>query len=833
MLLGPAASPGWAWQEDSPKPASLARFFPSRDLVAYVEFDGLDAHADLWHKTAAYQLLNQTTTGAMLEEITAQVAGIDERTSPPRGRLPGKDWVFIAKGIARAGFALGVVRAPDEPKPSCIGLVVRGAGRGPLRAALGKLMDLDGAEATGAHVAEKPGGRKIVSPGSPQNPGAAWWIEGDDLAMSLGPPQGVDIMIECLDGTRPDARRNSVRTALATAETAFTPIGLAFLDRAALPPLPQQAVALGLDRLERVEFRWGFDGSALMSTTRLVALAPRHGVLALLDQPTFDRRGLFPLPGGLAGFSAFSLAPDVVYDQLTGLAAQNDPRAQAQFEALENSVSRATGQRLRQDILARLGPRMAFYTVPSKINAPTNILEGLAQGLVHIPRSTVLIELKEPEAFAGVLDQLMAAAQKFLKDQAALPPAGPAAEIRRLSGVKHGYVVAIPPALLPLPAGMRPTILIGKRTLILGTTPAAARAAPALETGANGPPADDPLAGALSKTSSKMVFLHIADPRQSLLPEVIANLPALVQLVGSAASGGMPFAFFRGNVGGAPGKPEFRFNFDPDMVPDPEELRPFLSPSTTAFEVDELGFQLVTRESFPSLNPAALAPVGVALLLPAVQASRTAARRAQSVNNLKQIGLALHNFHSQNSHFPAQAITSSDGKPVLSWRVQILRFLGHEALFKEFKLDEPWNSPHNKALLGRMPLVYAVPGAAADAGMTFYRGFSGEHTLFDPRDKDGVRIATVTDGTSNTIGIVEAKEAVPWTKPDSDIVFDAKFKPDETSRLLRSLGGHFPGGFNTLLLDGSVRFVKESINVVTLRALITRDGGEVIGGNSF
>ncbi len=113
IMFSAAALPALA---GDPKPgrAALARFFPSQDLVAYVEFDGLDAHPDLWRKTAAYRLLNQTTTGAMLEEIVAQVA---DRAlgSEPRRPLTGNEWLALVEAVARAGFAFAIVRARMSP----------------------------------------------------------------------------------------------------------------------------------------------------------------------------------------------------------------------------------------------------------------------------------------------------------------------------------------------------------------------------------------------------------------------------------------------------------------------------------------------------------------------------------------------------------------------------------------------------------------------------------------------------------------------------------------------------------------------------------------------
>src|SRR5262249_12243111 len=155
-------------------------------------------------------------------------------------------------------------------------------------------------------------------------------------------------------------------------------------------------------------------------------------------------------------------------------------------------------------------------------------------------------------------------------------------------------------------------------------------------------------------------------------------------------------------------------------------------PSTFAMAADGQGFQFVSRESFPTLNPTTVAPIAAALLLPAVQSSRTAARRAQSVNNLKQIALALHNFHSSNGRFPPAGSRDKNGNALLSWRVTILPFVEQQALFNEFHMDEPWDSPHNKTLLDKMPMLYAVPGASAGVGMTFYRGFSGKGAFFDP-----------------------------------------------------------------------------------------------------
>jgi hypothetical protein len=150
----------------------------------------------------------------------------------------------------------------------------------------------------------------------------------------------------------------------------------------------------------------------------------------------------------------------------------------------------------------------------------------------------------------------------------------------------------------------------------------------------------------------------------------------------------------------------------------------------------------------------------------------------------------------------------------------ILPFIEYDNLYRQFRLDEPWDSPHNKALLKQMPRTYAPvgPNAAKPADRTPYQGFFGKGAFFE--GKKGTPIAGITDGTSNTIMVVEAAEQVPWTKP-ADLPFDPA-KP------LPRLGGLFPGGFHAAFCDGSVHWIKQGVNLQTLRALITRNGGEVI-----
>jgi prepilin-type processing-associated H-X9-DG protein len=211
--------------------------------------------------------------------------------------------------------------------------------------------------------------------------------------------------------------------------------------------------------------------------------------------------------------------------------------------------------------------------------------------------------------------------------------------------------------------------------------------------------------------------------------------------------------------------------------------------------------------------------VMVALTLPAIQAAREAARRNQSTNQLKQIALALHNYHDAHKTFPPRVSTDKDGKPLLSWRVAILPYLEEAALYKEFHLDEPWDSEHNKKLVARMPDIYrnaSLPGTDS----TVYLAVAGPGALFGEADAKDIR--SVVDGTSNTIGIVEADpdRAVIWTRPD-DLPYDA-------DNPLAGLGKLRPAGFNAMFLDGHVRFISEGIDPELLKSLFTYAGREQV-----
>ena len=225
---------------------------------------------------------------------------------------------------------------------------------------------------------------------------------------------------------------------------------------------------------------------------------------------------------------------------------------------------------------------------------------------------------------------------------------------------------------------------------------------------------------------------------------------------------------------------------------------------------DRIEFLIPVPEGFDKLPD---------LLKPAMMEARKAAEATKKRNNLKQIGLAFHNYHDVNTKFPG-AGRSADGKAGLSWRVHLLPFLDQAPLYNQFNFDEAWDSDQNKALIEKMPAIFKVDGVT-EAGKTSLHVFTGAGAPFANDATPG--IASFTDGTSNTILVVQAgpDTADIWTKPGG-LDFDPK-------NPIKALGTLVEDVFNVLLTDGSVRRVNKTIPAETLRHLIEHQDGQAVG----
>lgn len=191
------------------------------------------------------------------------------------------------------------------------------------------------------------------------------------------------------------------------------------------------------------------------------------------------------------------------------------------------------------------------------------------------------------------------------------------------------------------------------------------------------------------------------------------------------------------------------------------------------------------------------------LLIPAVSAAREAARRMSCSNNIKQIGLAMHNYHQAFGSLPPAYTVDANGKRLHSWRTLLLPYMDQQSLYEQIDLSKPWDDPANITFTQVSTGFYECPSAQLEPGYTTYVAVIDQGGMMSGRTP--VTFRQVTDGLGNTLMIAEADSAsaVPWMSPQDMAASDFI---DQSAT-----GGH-PGGGHVLLGDGSVQFVTENVS---------------------
>jgi hypothetical protein len=558
---GTAATPGRATAAPAP-PVPLAQFVAADDLAALVEFAGLDAHGDAWRGTAAYKILNTTSTGPMLESLLAQV--LDQMESAPSpARLTGAEKVAIVEHVLRHGLVFAIQRKPgatDDAGERGV-LVLRNAATKDARPVFGKLVG-QAMGPRGKPASQVKGARKtvLVTPADGGTPWV-WWTEKEDLVIAPS-AASVDTILAALDGKAKTAVDHALRKELASREGAFQPVGLAFVDFQSLPPstpgLPESARSAGLDQVRSLDFRWGLENAAMMSVLRLQAPGPRQGLLALVDQPTFTATSLPPLPASTLSFTALSVQPLSVLDALVA-GSRSSPQLADAIAAVQRRVQEKTRRRFREDVLGQLGPKLVVFNTPPKATAARGPLAALGGLGLQVPRGAMAIEVKDPAFFGKVLDELIIFANQEMDTQ--LPALAPifaappekAADPNRPAPKKKGtspnpnvprfqllspqapklYLLRLPPALGAL-TNLNLTVALGKNHLVIATAADLARETLALEGKTDGRwiPAGD-LAETFGRLPQGLTMLQVSDT-STTLPESLANLPATMATLNTA-----------------------------------------------------------------------------------------------------------------------------------------------------------------------------------------------------------------------------------------------------------------------------------------------------------
>jgi type II secretory pathway pseudopilin PulG len=207
----------------------------------------------------------------------------------------------------------------------------------------------------------------------------------------------------------------------------------------------------------------------------------------------------------------------------------------------------------------------------------------------------------------------------------------------------------------------------------------------------------------------------------------------------------------------------------------------------------------------------------VALLIPAVASARGAARRSQSMNNMKQIALAMHNYHDVHGALPPAVVTDASGKPLYSGRVLLLPYLEQAYIYDQWDKTQAWDSNANRALSQMIIPTFHDPTDIGAPGQTSYVFPVGQGTIFEQGQK--VTFNNIMDGTSNTLMLVEVKgSGINWAEPRDLDVMSGNPLP---------LGNHNSGNIIGLA-DGSVRTLPPNTPATTIQAAASRAGGEPV-----
>jgi len=619
---------------------------------------------------------------------------------------------------------------------------------------------------------------------APQAPPVVWTVHDRRLLIAVGEGEA-EAILKRLQGNPPPWFRE-LRKQLPVAR----PASVAYLNVQAIvelarPLIPGEARtaidALGLEGVTHVAAVTGLDEVGFVSRTLIGLKKGAGGVFHLVGDKPLAAKDLAAIPQDATIALATRFNAALAWDAFRAILEKADPATGSRFGIALENAQRGLGVDLRNDLLKPLGDVWCIYSSPG---------EG---GLVFTGL-TAVVRVDDAKRLAEAHEKILAIAKNVIAEQNVPEHRRP--EIVAFDHAGHKvYYLKAGGNWLPI----APAWCLTDKDLVVALFPQNVKAYLSRPKGAESLARRPEVVQALASRPGPMKLVYQDSP------EIFRLAYPFIEIGAHYVAGQL-------NREG--------IDVDLSILPSAASITRHLRPGVITATRTPAGIEIVRKQTLPSGDVMTAAPVAAALLLPAVQSAREAARRAQSMNNLKQIGLAMHNYHDVYKTFPPAYTTDKQGKPLLSWRVLILPFVEQAGLYQEFHLDEPWDSEHNKKLIARMPLVYRSPNSQAPPGKSNYLTVRGERTIFP--GKEAIGMAKIVDGTSNTILAVEANDAsaVDWTKPDD-------FVPDPKAPT-KGLVGLRPAGFNVLMADGSVRFLSDATSAGILQALFSRDGGEVV-----
>jgi hypothetical protein len=548
---------------------------------------------------------------------------------------------------------------------------------------------------------------------------------------------------------------------------------------------------LGLDRVEYYATLSGLDEQGFVNHSLLRTTDGSAGPLGALSARPLTADDLRVVPANALFAAAAKIDLDRLYATVVELLSETNPQAGAIAEKFSAQLQQQLGIDLRRDVLHSLGDTWTVHC-------------GEGAGILVFPAITATVSIRDTERFTATHAKLLSLLQAALARGAADDPDAAAPRIKE---IKHrGHTVYYIDDISPN-APIAPAWCVTGSHLIVGLFPQSVTSLLSMSS------ADKNLA------SRPEVAALVADGRQTVAlayydaPWLWEQFYPWLQL---GVQLGVAAARREGALAGAAAE------FDIASLPAAATVARHLRPGVAAMQTTPLGLRTVSRQSLP--GPSAFDPTAagimMAMMFPALGNVMDAVNTNRSLNNASSIMKGLHVQAAQgDGRYPAPYSADARGRPLLSWRVHLLPMLDERALYEEFRLGEPWDSPHNAALIPRMPKVYRSPLSEANEGMTTYLAVRGKHALFvDDRTRRAER--DIEDGPSNTAAIVEVTDelAIPWTSPNDLNVDDAPSLRDALFAGRKAAVAAF--------CDGHVFAVPAATPERALRAAVTIAGGE-------
>ncbi|HBN75580.1 MAG TPA: hypothetical protein DD473_07145 [Planctomycetaceae bacterium] len=812
---------GLVWQD-----ATAEQMMPQSTFL-YAEFEGVTENAEAYKETAEYAAFVDSGLADLFQKVVDFAIARDNTGKAEGAKAAVED-------LINHGFILSASLAEEQDQLIPSVRFIFNEGGSWTSDAVNLLQEMLAEKDIEVEM-QKVGRRQIASFIIPESPGiqVGMWKEGESMVVVVG-PDVVNSTMACITGDAPNISQNERLQAVLKAETDFEQTGLSWLDWQALQnkygditlPIPQQLTIAevleiaGLDKLDSVINRGGYRGESQWTETSIVGLGQQEGpMLTLKDLP--------PLPSKPNWFNVFQCNPAALHDQLVSLAKNNaglmGPDGEEQVNQIIESLQQMLGFDPKADLLDHLGNVACIYDD--------------ANGGVFGTGITFCVKLKNPEGIESFIDAQMARLEKAEEngEYLELPvypyrieQDGKDLIVFDITGegdqtFQYGAVRVVEDWLV---VGIMPQSIKSFQLRVEGKLPAWE------------PDAEYQAALAeLPKEFTSLTAVNTRDTYQLMLNWGMMFLPVLQQSVMDNVLEGdeeMPFYV--------------------EDFPPAEAITAPMFPNLAVSVADENGIKFYSRSSTvgipmmggnSGMSSVSVAAVGVALLLPAVQQARAAARGAQSKNNMKQIGLAMHNYADTYGHFPSGTMENAELKPDerLSWAASILPFIEEGFVYEQLQKDQAWNAGENEVTATFMISTYMDPAQNQnfeEFAPIHYAGIAGTGknaaTLKIGQPGCGIfgydretRFRDITDGTSNTMMVTQVNDDIgPWAQGGKSTIRSLTQQPYVNGP--DGIGGPFQNDVVFVLMaDGSVRAVSANIDPKTFENLAEMADGNVVG----